>query len=150
MAMDTGDDLDGFEHSAVGRWVDCYWNFEAGQGAPHPEDRALIERLAPCNSALCVGMEGDYFVLEVRNTRLRVRPAAIRIRPRAPRFRHGDLVRTIPGSGVKTELVAPVREPRWHIKRQTWTYFLAAGRKRRRRWYLESELELVRRLATDG
>src|SRR5262249_13462035 len=125
-------------------------DFARGQGSPHPEDRALIDHLAPCGSALCVGREGDYFVLEVRNTRFRVRPAAVRIRPRPPRFRHGDLVRTVPGPPAQTELTAPVREPRWHLKRQTWTYFLVAGRKRRRRWYLESELELVRRLPTDG
>src|SRR5262249_51528889 len=143
-------DLDGFQHSAVGRWVDCYWDFAAGQGSPHPDDRALIDRLAPCSSALCVGREGDYFVLEVRGTRFRVRPAGVRIRPRPPRFRHGELVRTVPGPGVKTELVAPVREPRWHVKRQAWTYFLEAGRKRRRRWYLESELEPARRPGADG
>jgi hypothetical protein len=149
--MDIGEDLDGFQHSPVGRWVDCFWHFETGQGSAHPEDRALIVRLAPWGgSALCVGREGDYFVLEIREARLRVRPAAIRIRPRPPRFRHGELVRTLPGPGVKTELVAPVREPRWHIKRQTWTYFLDAGRKRLRRWYLESELESVRRAAKDS
>ena len=142
--MDAGEDLDGFRHSPVGRWVECQWNFQAGQGEPHPDDREAIARLCPhWVSAECVGVDGRFFVLSVQGERVRVRPFSIRIRPRRPRFLPAEWVRTVVGPSVKTELVAPVRYATWHVKRQGWVYVLVARGKRRRRWYLESELVTV-------
>jgi hypothetical protein len=60
------------------------------------------------------------------------------------------LVRTIVGPGVRTELVSHVRRATWHFKRATWVYVLVAKGKRRNRWYLESELELISRSAISG
>jgi hypothetical protein len=40
---------DGFATSPVGHWVGCLWNFESGDGHPHPDDADLIQRLCPYN-----------------------------------------------------------------------------------------------------
>lgn len=144
--MDIGDDLDGFRHSPVGRWVECMWNFDANQGSPHPDAAETIAKICPHSvSAMCVGVEEPYVVLAVRDTQIRVKPFSIRIRATSPKFKHGDTVRTIPSSSVKTELVAPIRTPDWHVKNQEWTYYLETRGKRRRRMYREADLELVSR-----
>lgn len=80
----------------------------------------------------------------------------LRRRPELPNpsFQPGDLVRTVvgevDGSVVKTELVAPVGWYGWHAKRKTWVYYLDEGRGRRGRWYLESQLVMVKRSGTEG
>lgn len=60
-----------------------------------------------------------------------------------PRFQTGDWVRTVVGHfgdrTVKTALIATVRSSNWHAKRRSWIYSLAV-RRRKRRWYLETEL----------
>lgn len=62
----------------------------------------------------------------------------------APRFRVGEIVRTVVGNVgdvvVKTELTATVAWYGWHWKRRTWMYKLAAQGRRHNRWYLEGQL----------
>gem|GEM_PF-6561734 len=64
-----------------------------------------------------------------------------------PRFRVGEIVRTVVGnlngSIVKTELAAPVAWYGWHWKRRMWMYKLSAQGRRRSRWYLEGQLAPV-------
>lgn len=146
--MDIGDDLDGFRHSPVGRWVGCSWNFEAGQGEPHPDDREVIAKRCPYGvSAKCVATDASYLTLDVHNHLVRVRPFAIRIRRIEPTFVPGDVVKTRVGQRgdrlVKTERVAPVRAVNWHVRRDAWIYFLRAEGQRSHRWYIAEELERV-------
>jgi hypothetical protein len=69
-----------------------------------------------------------------------------------PRFQPGDLVQTVVGvvggDVVKTALALPVTWFGWHFKRKTWVYRLARPG-RRKRWYLESQLQFVDRSNTD-
>jgi hypothetical protein len=126
--------------------VECKWNFKFGQGHPHPQDSVLISELCPHSvAAECVGVEGEYVVLTLLGKTIRVRPFSIRIRPKSPAFRHGDVVRTLLGPGVKTEVIAPVLSPEWHVRNNEWAYFLDHNGRRRNHRYREGELELVRR-----
>jgi hypothetical protein len=65
----------------------------------------------------------------------------------APRFRPGDIVRSVVGSFddrvVKTAVSGAVTSTTWHWKRGSWMYKLALPDRRRRRWYLQAELETV-------
>ena len=144
--MNAGEDLDGFRHSPAGRWVSCTWNFDAGQGEPHPDDRDAIGKLCPYGvSAECVAADERYLTLAVGDQRVRVRPYAIRLRRVAPAFVPGQTVRTLVGRRgdrvVKTEYVAPVRAVEWHVERDAWVYYLRADGQRPTRWYLAEELE---------
>jgi hypothetical protein len=64
-----------------------------------------------------------------------------------PSYQPGDLVRTIVGVKgdrvVQTELVARVWKLGWHGDRGVWLYFLEGNSRRRHRWYLAEDLELV-------
>jgi hypothetical protein len=64
-----------------------------------------------------------------------------------PRFQPGDVVRTLVGIKgnriVKTEVVARVRILGWHGDRREWLYYLEGASRRRHRWYLAEDLELV-------
>lgn len=143
--MDPNRMLSDPKQSPVGRWVECHWNFQARQGFPHPGDTELIRGLAPFSwiSAECIGVEGPYFVLKVRDTVVRLRPFSIVVMPTFPKFKHGDLVRTILGDSVKTSVEATVSTPQWHHKNNEWCYFLEGNARRRHRRYREQELVLV-------
>lgn len=61
----------------------------------------------------------------------------------APRFRPGDVVRSVVGAGdpvVCTEVVGPVAWFGWHWKRECWLYRLDLPGRRRGRWYAEQSL----------
>jgi hypothetical protein len=64
-----------------------------------------------------------------------------------PRFQPGDQVRTIVGIKgdriVKTEVVARVRMVGWHADRRAWLFYLEGNSRRRHRWYLTEDLEIV-------
>ncbi len=128
----------------AGRWVECFWNFAAGQGEPHTDDREAIARLCPRGaSARCVGAEGRFLTLLVGGTLVRVRPFSTLVRAREPAYLPGRWVRTVAGPRVRTVLTAPVRETVWHVTHQEWTYLLRVAGRRRNRYYFESELVAV-------
>ena len=65
----------------------------------------------------------------------------------APRYQRGDVVRTKVGVKgdrvIRTEVVARVRTLGWHRDRGEWLYYLEGNSRRRHRWYLAEDLELV-------
>lgn len=133
---------DGFAESPVGHWVACLWNFDAGNGFPHPQDAESINQLCPHGlTTPCVAVEGEYFVLRHQGHDIRVRPFSIRIMPFPPRYVPGDCVRTSPGPDAKTSPQSTVRAVSWHMKRRQYTYYLNGGGHVRRRMYFEDQLE---------
>lgn len=136
------DPYDGFTNSPVGHWVECRWNFEYGQGEPHPDDVSTISHLFPyAISAECIGVEKDFFILKREENVIRVKPFSIRIRPCFPKYPPGTLVRTVISDTVKTLVTAPVSGTAWHVKDEEWTYTLKMSGKGGKRIYREADLE---------
>lgn len=142
MLSNVPQNRDGFAESPVGHWVGCLWNFEAGNGFPHPQDAEIINQLCPHGiTTECVATDGEYFVLRYQGHDIRVRPFSIRIMPFPPRFVHGDCVRTILGPDVNTSLQSTVRAIVWHVNRGQYTYYFNGDGQRGRRMYFEDQLE---------
>jgi len=123
----------------VGRWVRCVWNFDAGNGHPHPQDRLLIpkEWSSYC-IAQCVAVEDEYLALSHQERVVRIAPFAARPLPGPPRFHPGQRVQVRP-NGNHSSFAAPVRKLDWHFKNGHYVYWLEGKSTR----YPESELELA-------
>ena len=123
----------------VGRWVLCFWNFDAGQGHPHPQDSLLIpkEWSSGC-IAQCVAIEGEYLALSRQESAVRIAPFSAFPLPAPPRFHPGQRVRVRPNSN-HSFFAAPVRKLTWHFKHGHYVYLLEGKSTR----YSESELEFA-------
>ena len=124
----------------VGQWVSCHWNFDSGDGHPHPQDRSFIPRewRSGCCVARCVAIEDEYLVLSHQERVVRIAPFGACPLPAPPRFHPGQRVRVRP-NGDHSSFTAPIRQVRWHFKNGQFIYWLD-GKKTR---YYESELELA-------
>jgi hypothetical protein len=121
----------------VGQWVYCTWNFDAGNGHPHPQDGPLIpkEWFGDC-VARCVAIEDEYIALSHEERIVRIAPFGVSPLPVPPQFHHGQRVQVRP-SDSHSFFAAPVRKLTWHFKHEQYVYWLV-GKKTR---YFESELE---------
>ena len=123
----------------AGRWVLCRWNFDAGQGHPHPQDRSLIpkEWRSSC-VAQCVAIEDEYLALSHQERVVRIAPFSAFPLPAPPRFRPGQRVRVRPNVD-HSPFTAAVKSLGWHFKNGHYVYWL----ERKSTRYSESELELA-------
>jgi len=126
-------------NNLAGRWVSCHWNFDAGDGHPHPQDKSLIpkEWRVGC-VAQCVAVEGEYVALSYRDQVIRIAPFSAQPLPVPPQFRAGQWVRVRPNVD-HSPCTSTVRSLGWHFKNGHYIYWLD-GRTMR---YSESELELA-------
>ena len=123
----------------VGQWVYCRWNFDAGDGHPHPQDISFIpnEWRWGC-VAQCVAIDDEYLSLSHRERVIRIATFFAHPLPAPPQFHPGQRVQVRPSDG-HSFFAAPVRKLTWHFRNETYVYWLE-GKKTR---YFESELEFA-------
>lgn len=122
-----------------GSWVSCIWNFDAGQGHPHPGSAGNfpVEWAGGC-VAECVDQDGDYLVLAHQSGPVRVVPFSAKKLPYAPLFSVGQKLAVRAGSKHSFH-TASLKSLSWHFKEGAYGYILHGKSTR----YQGSELESV-------
>lgn len=119
----------------AGHWVACVWNAADAQGNPHPDDAALLPSAGSC-TALCVGHDGAYLILEIDTKQVRLLPFSVTRLPRAPQYSCGGRVR-VRSASTNIDRAATVARLAWHFKDACYVYHLHGTSKR----YAEHDLE---------
>jgi len=111
----------------------CNWFPEHGAKLVAPEDVDAFTGLSPAGKVFyCIGIQGEWLVLQCGTNTYRVRPDVFR--PVAtPAFEVGQRV-------VASEKLGIIEHVKWHFKNEVPIYLLTFGGKLSSRRYAEAEL----------
>ena len=119
---------------SVIKWGVYPWCPEHGSEYIHVEDLdAFKEEAHNCKVFACIG-EGEYMTLIYNNRRYRVRAQLFKQVP-APKYNFGQKLRIRKNSEGVT-----VTDIMWHYNEQKHYYLVAAGNRKKSKWYFEDEV----------